>query len=107
MDLMVRAPDLDPNGHVNNAVHLDWLDEAVRAAGHIDHEVKGQGGAASRTWVVPRRYRVEYLAPLALDETASLWAWRAGNGWSVLLTRGSDGRDVARGRLVLAADRPA
>ena len=33
LDLRVRPQDLDPMGHVNNAVYLDWVEEALAAAG--------------------------------------------------------------------------
>lgn len=47
-----RLRDLDPMGHANNGVYLDWLDEAVAAAGGAD--------AVAR---FPRRYRARVPAP--------------------------------------------
>ena len=48
--LDVRLHELDPMGHVNNAVYLDWLDEAVDLVDPV----------AIR--VVPRRYRLDDAA---------------------------------------------
>ena len=53
VDLSVRAGELDPMGHANNAVYLDYLEEAVgRLAG-------GPGLLESG----PRTYLGEYLLP--------------------------------------------
>ena len=49
----VRLHELDPMGHVNNAVYVDWLDEAIDLVDPV----------AIR--VVPRRYRLEYRAAAA------------------------------------------
>jgi acyl-CoA thioesterase FadM len=106
LDLVVRWPDLDPNGHVNNAVHLDWLDEAVRLASGPRPE-GGRDGEATMTDVLRRRYRIEYLAPLALDDAVTLSAWQAADGWSVVVARGRGGREVARGHVSSAAGKPA
>ena len=42
--------ELDPLDHVNNAVYVDWLDEALVAAGW------------SAATALPRTARIEYLA---------------------------------------------
>ena len=49
--LAVRRTDLDPLDHVNNAVYVDWLSEALDAAGWRG-ALEGQG----------RLLRLEYLA---------------------------------------------
>jgi acyl-CoA thioesterase FadM len=91
----VRGHELDPNRHVNNAVLLDWMDDAVRLAG-------GSIDKSTRDWV-PRRYRVEYLAPLGPGDAVELAAWPAVHGWSVLAAHADDGRTLARGQLLLGA----
>src|SRR5262245_57032989 len=48
-DLVVRPHELDPMGHANNAIYLDWLEESLAAA--------GAGPAIATT---PRRYRAEF-----------------------------------------------
>jgi len=61
----VRPHEIDPFGHANNAVYLDWLEETVAAAG---------GGAALDA--PTRRYRLEYLAPAAVGAELRAVAWR-------------------------------
>jgi acyl-CoA thioesterase FadM len=84
----VRPQELDPMGHANNAVYLDWLEETVRLAGGDDD--------VGRT---PRRYRLEYALaaePGAILESA---AWRQAAGWSFRLTEGASGSDLFRAAL--------
>ncbi len=92
---IVRPQDLDPMGHVNNAAYLDYLEEALFAA--------GPAGMAL-TAVVPRRIRLEYLSPAApgASLTGAVWALPAGldrdlgAGWAWRLVD-VDGRELARG----------
>jgi acyl-ACP thioesterase len=87
---VVRPHELDPMDHVNNAVYLDWFEEAILAA---------NGGDRSDLTVVPRRYRLEYAA--AADPGAQLQdsAWRDdGGAWSYRL-KGPDGPDLFRATL--------
>ncbi len=88
-----RLRELDPQGHVNNAVYIDWLDEAVTAAGG-DGEVRA--GA--------RRYRLEYLRAGGPGAALRSVAWREGRGWSWRLS--DDAGDLVRGRLDPAAGEP-
>jgi acyl-ACP thioesterase len=83
--IRVRPHELDPMAHVNNAVYLDWLEEAVLAAGgRVDH--------------LPRRYSLDYVAAVAPGEELESTAWQDGHaGWSCRI-RGSSG-DVFRARL--------
>jgi acyl-ACP thioesterase len=94
----VRPHELDPMDHVNNAVYLDWLEEAIlRAAPEA-------GKLALST--IPRRYRLEYA--LAADPGAALEdaAWPDGDAaWSYRLT-GPGGGDIFRARLELPGHRP-
>jgi acyl-ACP thioesterase len=80
----VRPHELDPMDHVNNAVYLDWLEEAVL----------GEGG---RVDAVPRRYRIEYAAAAEGGTELESLAWPDGGGW-VYVVRADQG-DVFRGRL--------
>jgi acyl-ACP thioesterase len=87
---VVRPHELDPMDHVNNAVYLDWFEEAVLAAG---------GGDSGEVAAVPRRYRLEYAA--AADPGAELEdaAWRDDAGaWSYRVT-GIGGPDLFRATL--------
>ena len=88
----VRPQDVDPMGHVNNAAYLDYLEEALIAAG---------SAAQAAMAATPRRVRLEYVqaaAPSAvLDGVA--WAERIDSdpAWAWRLADPADGRDVARG----------
>jgi acyl-CoA thioester hydrolase len=86
--LHVRPQDLDPMVHVNNAVYVDWLEEAVAAA-----------GGAEATTAVPRRVALEYAASAEAGAELEAAAWPADGGWWVRLARRSDGADVVRARV--------
>ena len=83
----VRPQELDPLGHANNAVHADWLDEAVIAAGDTD-----------ATRAVPRVVRLEYALPAEAGATIGSVTWRADGGWSCRLLD-PEGNDLLRARL--------
>jgi acyl-ACP thioesterase len=86
--VLVRPQELDPYAHANNAVYLDWLEEALIAAGDE------AAGAVAR---VPRRYRMEFA--LAVEAGASLEgaAWPEAGGWAYRLA-GAGGADPDRYR---------
>ena len=90
---VVRPQDLDPMGHVNNAAYLDYLEEALHAAGDPGRRMLVE---------VPRRVRLEYAAAAAPGAALVGAAWRdraAGDvGWAWRLTD-DDGRDLARGQV--------
>jgi acyl-CoA thioesterase FadM len=87
-----RPRELDPMNHANNSVYLDWLDEAVAAAG-------AEGDAA--TAALPRAYRLEYLRPAGPGAALVSSAWRDGTGWSYRLAD-AGGADLVRGRLTVS-----
>jgi acyl-ACP thioesterase len=98
-ELVARPHELDPMGHVNNAVYLDWLEEAILQA------APGVSNATLAT--TPRRYRLEYAA--AADPGAPLEdaAWQDTElGWCYRLS-GPDGRDLFRARVDLPSRRPS
>lgn len=84
-----RLRELDPQGHVNNAVYLDWMDEAIAIAGGAD-DVRA----------ATRRYRLEYLRSAGPGSALRSLAWREAGGWAWRLDDGAG--DLLRGRL----DRP-
>ena len=91
----VRPQDLDPLGHVNNGAYLDYLEEAVLAAGR-------PGEVAARA--IPRTVRLEYIAPAGpgMRLRGAAWPERAATGaasWAWQITSEDDGRELARGRL--------
>jgi len=85
----VRIHELDPMAHVNNAVYLDWLEEAVLAAAAASGV---EAGLAS----IPRRYRLEYAVAADAGMAVSDVAWTDGVGsWSYRLTA-VDGPELFR-----------
>jgi acyl-CoA thioester hydrolase len=83
--LTVRPHELDPMGHPNNAVYLDWMEEAIAAAG---------GGSAIAA--VPRRYRLEYALAAAPGAALEAAAWPSADGWSFRLADQASGAELFR-----------
>ena len=86
LDLRVRPSDLDPLDHVNNAVYLDWLEEALEAAG-MRHEASP----------LPRSWRLEYLASAARGDEVRVAIHGDAAGWGATIRR-ADGLDLVRAR---------
>jgi acyl-ACP thioesterase len=94
----VRPHELDPMDHVNNAVYLDWLEEAVLAAA---------AGTASRAQIdaLPRHYFLEYTAAADAGMVLSDAAWADDSGgWRYRVT-GAEGSDVFRASIDTAGGR--
>lgn len=83
----VRTSDLDPMGHVNNAVYVDYLEGGVARS----------GGAADLA-AKPRRYTVEHLGSAEPEDELRDGAWRAAGGWNYSLVEAQRG-ELFRGRL--------
>ena len=81
-------------GHVNNAAYLDYLEEALHAAGEPGRRLLA---------AVPRRVRLEYAAAAAPGAPLTGSAWCEGDPaddrWAWRLA-GNDGRDIARGQVI-------
>lgn len=88
----VQPRDIDPMGHVNNTVYLDYLEEAVLAAG-------GPGQAALAA--VPRDIRLEYLVAAEPGTGLVSAAWQGDTEGMASAWRLADeaGRELARGLL--------
>ena len=87
----VRRRDLDPLDHVNNSVYIDYLEEALEAA--------GQGALLTAT---PRRYEIDFLAAAERDNLLVGRAWPLGEGWAYRLSRDDD-TELFRARVTPAA----
>ena len=75
--------------HVNNAVYLDWLEDAVLAAAVA-------AGEDARIDALPRRYRLEYAAAADAGMAVTDAVWREESGsWSYRLTA-VDGPELFR-----------
>ena len=82
--LHVRRSELDPVGHVNNAVYLDWVEQALAEA-----------GLAGAVDALPRACRLEYLASAAAGDPVDLEVRGTADAWSVRVVRG-DGLELVR-----------
>lgn len=71
----VEWADIDPAGHVNNAVYLSYLEDCAI------QDALSRGWSMSRMLeegqfaIVARRYRIEYLQPAHLNEQLELATW--------------------------------
>jgi acyl-ACP thioesterase len=83
----VRRRDLDPLDHVNNSVYIDYLEEALEAA--------GQGPLLTTT---PRRYEIDFVASAGRGDLLVDRTWPQDDGWAYRLTR-DDGKEIFRGRV--------
>ena len=91
VDIVVRPHEVDPYAHANNAVYLDWMEEAIRTA-------PGPAAPASLERR-PRRYRMEFALAVEVGEALRGWAWMDGDGWSYRLAGTDGGPDRFRARL--------
>jgi len=90
LELAVRPHELDPMGHVNNAVYLDWAEEAVRTAGPV---------GITDVEAIPRRWRLEYLGPAAPGVPIRVLAWPLDGGWSCRIDDARTGTALVGARL--------
>lgn len=95
----VRTYELDLNGHVNNAVYLNWAEQI--ATEHVEAHGFGQAWTGPRggAWIV-RRHEITYRRPaLYGDEvvlTTRVGEFRGARGLRrTTVTRGADGEILA------------
>jgi acyl-CoA thioester hydrolase len=70
MDITIIPEQIDDRGHVNNTVHLSWIQQAA-----LSHWKQLAGDRADQfAWVV-RRHEIDYLAPIlpGTDIIALTW----------------------------------
>jgi acyl-CoA thioester hydrolase len=94
-ELVVRPADVDPMAHANNAAYLDWFDECLAAG--------GASVAPLQPDRVPRRYRLEYIAPTESGDRLTAATWRLGSGSAHRLT-GLASEEVLRATFDAATD---
>jgi acyl-CoA thioester hydrolase len=100
----VEWRDLDPAGHVNNAVHLAYIEECgLRMLAAHGWSIARM--AAAGFTVVARQHRIEYRLPALLDEELELttWIYDAQGSTAVrcsTIKRVSDGALLVRARTV-------
>ncbi len=89
--LNVRPSDLDPIDHVNNAVYVDWLEEAIEAAGWSAAPAGGTAASGSS----PGTLRIEYLASAARGEAIEIALFGGPGAWQARIAR-DDGLELVR-----------
>lgn len=96
--LTVRPSDLDPVDHVNNAVYVDWLEEAIEAVGwshSAPDDRAGTASAATAAGATPGTLRIEYLASAARGEAVDVDLFGTPDSWRARIRR-ADGLDLVR-----------
>jgi len=93
--------DIDSNGHVNNIVYVQWMQEIAIA--HSDAVgCTAATTAAGCTWVA-RSHHIEYLRPAFAGDRVSVQTWlvdatrKSSSPRRYRMVRESDGAVLARG----------
>jgi acyl-ACP thioesterase len=89
-ELAVRPTDLDPIDHVNNAVYVDWLEEALEARGWMT-----SAGPIAATGATPGTLRIEYLASAARGDRILIELFGRPEAWQARIGR-ADGSELVR-----------
>jgi acyl-CoA thioester hydrolase len=71
----VTAEDVDRNGHVNNVVYIQWMQDAAIAHARASGCTKASQ-AVGASWVV-RTHHIEYLIPVFAGEKITVLTWPA------------------------------
>ena len=85
LELTVRPRDLDPLDHVNNAVYVDWLEEALEEAGWLSKVLR----------TFPRTLRLEYLASAARGDAITIELFGDAAAWTARI-RSASGAEFVR-----------
>jgi acyl-CoA thioester hydrolase len=72
-EIEVTPQDVDRNGHVNNVVYVQWMQDAAIAHAHTSGCTK-ESEAAGAIWVV-RTHHVEYLSPAFAGDKITVLTW--------------------------------
>lgn len=72
-DIDVTPEDVDGNGHVNNVVYIQWMQDAAIAHARVSGCTKASE-AVGATWVV-RTHHVEYLSPAFAGDKIMVLTW--------------------------------
>ena len=71
----VTENDVDRNGHVNNVVYIQWMQDAAIAHARASGCTKASQTVGA-TWVV-RTHHIEYLSPLFAGDRVTVLTWPA------------------------------
>jgi acyl-CoA thioester hydrolase len=72
-DIEVSVSDVDHNGHVNNVVYIQWMQDSAVAHARASGCAKATE-AAGATWVV-RTHHVEYFSPAFAGDKITVLTW--------------------------------
>ncbi|HXT13728.1 MAG TPA: thioesterase family protein [Candidatus Angelobacter sp.] len=75
VEIAVSEADVDRNGHVNNVVYIQWMQDAAIAHARASG-CTAASEAVGATWVV-RTHQIEYLAPAFAGDKITLLTWPA------------------------------
>ena len=103
----VRYGDLDPQGHVNNAKHLTYFEQA-RIAYMIELELFTRDQSFMEIGVILADVHITYLAPIYYAEhiKVGVHATKLGNKsmtWAQNIVDAKTGKELAKGEVVLEA----
>jgi acyl-CoA thioesterase FadM len=89
VDIRVRARDVDPLAHANNAAYVGYVEDALAAVGSdvVDR--------------LPRRYRLVYLRPAPPESRLVAIVQAAGSSAFDIALRAADGAELMRSRVGL------
>ena len=95
----VTDKDVDLNGHVNNVVYIQWMQDAAIAHARASGCTKASKTVGA-TWVV-RTHHIEYLSPLFAGDKVTMLTWpanfqRVRSLRRYKFVRASDGAVIAR-----------
>jgi len=90
----VRHRDLDPLDHVNNSVYIDYVEEALEAA-----------GLGALLTAAPRRYEIDFVASAERGDRLVGRTWPVEGGCAYRLSR-ADGTEVLRAKVALNQSGP-
>jgi len=98
-EIEVTENDLDRNGHVNNVVYIQWMQDAAIAHARASGCTKASD-AVGATWVV-RTHHIEYLSPLFAGDKVTVLTWpanfqRVRSTRKYKFVRAKDGAVIAR-----------
>ena len=98
-EIEVTENDLDRNGHVNNVVYIQWMQDAAIAHARASGCTKASQ-AVGATWVV-RTHHIEYLGPLFAGDHVTVLTWpanfqRVRSTRKYKFVRAKDGAVIAR-----------
>lgn len=99
--ITVAKPHIDANGHVNNVVYVQWMQDVAYAHSEFEGYDGAKLAAMDSTWII-RSHSVHYRRPAFLGDTLRVYTWvhsakRASALRRYKFVRESDGALIANG----------